>query len=42
MSRPTAKTVTFGEGKTYTLDQYGFLDQPEQWDEDPDPPHSPD
>ena len=29
-----AKTVTFGEGKTYTLDQYGFLDPPEQWDED--------
>ena len=32
--RPTTKTVTFEEGKTYTLDQYGFLDQPEQWDED--------
>jgi tRNA 2-thiouridine synthesizing protein E len=28
------KTVTFGEGKSYTLDQYGFLDPPEQWDED--------
>lgn len=26
--------MTFGEGKTYTLDQYGFLDPPEQWDED--------
>ena len=34
MSRPTAKTVTFGEGKTYTLDEYGFLDPPDQWDED--------
>jgi len=34
MNRPTAKTVTFGEGKTYTLDQYGFLDPPQQWDED--------
>lgn len=29
-----AKTVSFGEGKTYTLDEYGFLDPPEQWDED--------
>lgn len=28
------KTVTFGEGRTYTLDQFGFLDPPEQWDED--------
>ena len=34
MNRPTAKTVTFGEGKTYTLDQFGFLDQAQQWDED--------
>ncbi|MHC4403909.1 MAG: TusE/DsrC/DsvC family sulfur relay protein [Planctomycetota bacterium] len=34
MSRPAAKTVTFGEDKTYTLDQYGFLDPPDQWDED--------
>jgi len=33
MNGPTAKTVTFGEGKTYTLDPYGFLDPPEQWDE---------
>jgi len=31
---PGAKTVTFGEGNTYTLDQHGFLDPPEQWDED--------
>ncbi len=30
---PTARTVTFGEGKNYTLDKYGFLDPPEQWDE---------
>jgi len=34
MDRPATKTVTFGEGKTYTLDRYGFLDDPEQWDED--------
>jgi len=34
MNEPMAKTVTFGEGKTYTLDQYGFLDPPDQWDED--------
>ncbi len=34
MNHPAAKTVTFGEGKTYTLDQYGFLVQPERWDED--------
>ena len=26
-------TVEF-RGKTYTLDKYGFLDPPEQWDED--------
>ena len=29
-----AKTVTFGAGKSYTLDEYGFLDPPQQWDED--------
>ncbi len=34
MKRPTPRTVTFGEGKIYTLDQYGFLDPPEQWNED--------
>ncbi len=34
MNRQTAKTVTFGEGKAYTLDQYGFLAEPQQWDED--------
>lgn len=35
MSQPSSpKTVTFGEGKIYTLDRYGFLDPPEQWDED--------
>jgi len=33
MDRTTPKTVTFGEGRTYTLDPYGFLDPPEQWDE---------
>lgn len=27
------KTLNFGEDKTYTLDEYGFLDPPEQWDE---------
>jgi len=30
---PTAKSISFDEGKTYTLDEYGFLAQPEQWDE---------
>jgi len=34
MSDPAAKTVTFGEGKTYALDEHGFLDEPGQWDED--------
>ena len=34
MDPPATKTVTFGEGRTYTLDQYGFLDEPQQWDED--------
>jgi TusE/DsrC/DsvC family sulfur relay protein len=34
MDRPSAKMVTFGEGKTYTLDEFGFLDPPEQWDEE--------
>ena len=34
MSRPAAKTVTFDEGKQYELDEYGFLAQPDQWDED--------
>ena len=33
MNRPAAKTLTFGKGKTYSLDQYGFLDDPKQWDE---------
>lgn len=31
---PSKKTITFGDGKTYSLDLYGFLDPPEQWDED--------
>jgi len=26
------ETVTFAPGRTYTLDSYGFLDPPEQWD----------
>ncbi len=34
MDRSATKTVTFGEGKTYSLDQHGFLDPPEQWDEE--------
>ena len=34
MPPPHTKTVTFGEGKTYTLDQFGFLAPPEQWDEE--------
>jgi len=34
MSHSAAKTVTFGDSKTYTLDDYGFLDRPEQWNED--------
>ena len=34
MSRPAAKTVTFDEGNTYTLDAYGFLDPPEYWNEE--------
>ncbi len=34
MTQPGGKIVTFGKDKTYTLDQYGFLDPPEQWDED--------
>jgi len=28
-----AKTVRFGGDKTYTLDRFGFLDPPDQWDE---------
>jgi tRNA 2-thiouridine synthesizing protein E len=27
-------TIRFGEGKTYTVDAHGFLDPPEQWDEE--------
>ena len=34
MEGETARTVTFGEGKTYALDEYGFLAEPDQWDED--------
>ena len=34
MENQIRKTVTFGEGKVYSLDAFGFLDPPEQWDED--------
>jgi len=34
MECPDAKTVTFGEGKAYALDEHGFLADPEQWDEE--------
>ncbi len=34
MNRPAGKSVTFGEGKSYPLDQHGFLEQPELWDDD--------
>ncbi|OHB67397.1 MAG: hypothetical protein A2V70_01605 [Planctomycetes bacterium RBG_13_63_9] len=34
MTNADSKTVTFADGRTYTLDHYGFLDPPEQWDED--------
>ena len=33
MENHNQKTVTFGEGKVYSLDKFGFLDPPEQWDE---------
>lgn len=33
MERPVAKTVTFGGDKTYSLDEHGFLAEPNQWDE---------
>jgi tRNA 2-thiouridine synthesizing protein E len=31
---PEARTVVFGEDKAYVLDEYGFLERAEQWDED--------
>lgn len=34
MNSSPGRVVTFGEGKTYVLDEYGFLDPPEQWDEE--------
>lgn len=34
MSDSDVKTVTFGAGKSYTLDEFGFLDPQDQWDED--------
>ncbi len=33
MDQTEDRTVTFA-GKTYSLDEHGFLDPPEQWDED--------
>ena len=33
MSHSSGQTVTFGDGETYTLDEFGFLDPPAQWDE---------
>jgi len=33
MDKIKPNTVTFGIDHTYTLDAYGFLDPPEQWDE---------
>ena len=33
MTKPTTKTVTFSDDRTYTLDDHGFLFPPEQWDE---------
>ncbi len=29
-----AKKISFASGKCYTLDRHGFLDPPEQWDEE--------
>jgi tRNA 2-thiouridine synthesizing protein E len=29
-----SKEIRFGKGKIYSLDEHGFLDPPEQWDED--------
>jgi len=34
MSAPAQRKVVFGEGQAYTLDEHGFLDPPEQWDEE--------
>ncbi len=34
MEHPALKTVTFGGGKAYALDEHGFLAEPEQWDEE--------
>ncbi len=34
MEHPVAKTVTFGGGMAYALDEHGFLADPEQWDEE--------
>jgi len=34
MARPASGTVAFGQGKTYQLDDHGFLDPVDQWDED--------
>jgi tRNA 2-thiouridine synthesizing protein E len=34
MKTPDTRTITIEGGKTYTLDRHGFLNPPEQWDED--------
>jgi len=34
MSAQNPKAISFGGARTYTLDEHGFLDPPEQWDED--------
>ncbi len=34
MKPPAERTVTFAGDRTYELDQFGFLNRPEQWDED--------
>ncbi len=33
MSAKEVKQISFGGAKSYTLDEHGFLDPPEQWDE---------
>ena len=33
MTDPNTRTIAFGGQKTYTVDRYGYLDPPEQWDD---------
>jgi tRNA 2-thiouridine synthesizing protein E len=33
LAKQKPNTVTFGQENSYSLDEYGFLDPPEQWDE---------